>query len=322
MANTKKTTDQILTELAALVALLQKALGGGKGKSAPAEETTAALPSLKTIKAMSDDDEITALATSLGITFDEGDAEVAKARLLLAAKAVEGKLDPEELDEDTTTELGELAESVSLELNFEKSPAKALKALVAYFAPAEDAPAADDEADADADADEDEAPKKKAKKAADDDDGDDAEEPAEEEEDAEPKHAERWLAAYNKVNKKKQVEDWAGLKKLLTDDDGEVAAWGTPYIRKGDIWCCGMPLKDVEGEDSQGECAITGAIFEQDAKGNIKVVEKESDDDADADEDEAPKKKGKKPAADDDDDGEEPAPKKKAKKPAADEDDE
>lgn len=53
------------------------------------------------------------------------------------------------------------------------------------------------------------------------------------------------------------------LAKLVTSD-GEIAEWEEPYIRDGEVCCCGVGLSDhaVKGEKGDfGKCAVSGKIF-------------------------------------------------------------
>lgn len=65
------------------------------------------------------------------------------------------------------------------------------------------------------------------------------------------------------------------LVELLRDDEGTVAEWGVPYVKNEDGYCCGLKLADVEGEELQGDCRVTGKRFEFDPEsGEFSEVEK------------------------------------------------
>lgn len=166
------------------------------------------------------------------------------------------------------------------------------------------------------DEDEEEKPKKKKKKADDDEDAEeedaeeeDAEETEEEEasdeEESEEEETEevdtaavvkksgkypgeadmkKRLDAFNKVAKKKlDAKKLGGVKKayaklleLMVDHAGEIAKWGTPYIREDTGWCCGLEMPDAKfkGDKTEyGKCAVTGKYYSLDEEGSF--VEKE-----------------------------------------------
>ena len=105
--------------------------------------------------------------------------------------------------------------------------------------------------------------KAKAKEESDEDDDDSEEEVSE-------KEMVSRLKAYNAVAKKK-IEVAKGkvklayskLKDLLTDDEGNVSKWGTPYVRQETGWNCGKELSELPEKkgNPRGKCAVTGKVF-------------------------------------------------------------
>jgi hypothetical protein len=152
--------------------------------------------------------------------------------------------------------------------------------------------ASDDEDSSDDDDDDEEEKPKKKKKVADDEDesdeegeddddesGDDDESESSDDDDEsegdedESELTEKQVKLFNKVAKKK-VKNVKELTKLLTDDEGNVAEWGTPYVKDETAFCCGLPLKDVKkGKKECGQCQITKKLYEQDDDGNLVEVE-------------------------------------------------
>lgn len=160
----------------------------------------------------------------------------------------------------------------------------------------DDADEDEDDEDSDSDDDEDEKPKKKTKKDDDDEDGDDDEsdssdddgdedEDEDEDEDGpDEKEQAKRVKAFNKVAKKK-VKDYAALKKLLVDNDGDDAEWAEPYVKGEEAFCCGLPLATIKKDGKKlGKCQVTGKLFKQDKDGAL--VEVDADDDGDDDGDE------------------------------------
>jgi hypothetical protein len=59
-------------------------------------------------------------------------------------------------------------------------------------------------------------------------------------------------------------EAYRSLVAQMVDTVSEVTAWGTPYIRDGAGWCCGLILEDVKvkGEKRDvGKCQVTGKQY-------------------------------------------------------------
>lgn len=140
----------------------------------------------------------------------------------------------------------------------------------------------DDDDDSDDDDDEDEKPKKgKKSKDSDEDEDEDEDEDGDEDEDEDgpsEKDQEKRVKAFNKVAKKK-VKDYAALKKLLADEEGDISEWGEPYVKGEEAFCCGLPLKAVkEGKKKFGVCQVTGKKFKQDEEGALVEVEEDGDD--------------------------------------------
>lgn len=286
MADTSKLKDLLKKALA-----IVEALDGDSDGESSEETTKPVLPSLKALGKL-DDEGILELAGAFGIEAKK--AKLAKALLTTAASIV---AEEDDIDED---DINALCEAIGIEPT--EDDIDATKTAVTEFFSSEPAapapkkgkkPAADDDDDADDEApapkkgkksapaaddddddagedDDDEKPKaKKGKKAAaDDDDDDDAGDDDGDEEDLG-----KFLKLHQKAHKKADYADGVEvasdedeLKDLLTDEKEKVAKWGTPYVKDGAGFCCGLPLLDVEDEENQGKCAVTGTVYEFNSK--------------------------------------------------------
>jgi hypothetical protein len=65
----------------------------------------------------------------------------------------------------------------------------------------------------------------------------------------------------------------AAYRKLLeqmVDSNGDIAEWGEPYVKNGEVCCCGLGLDEyiVKGEKGNfGKCLVTGKIFKVEEDG-------------------------------------------------------
>lgn len=262
MAKTvKKDLKAILASAVALVADLTALAGASAPAEAAAEPKS--VPTIKELKAL-DDAGVLEAATELGIKVKK--AATARALLTTAALVVAEK--PIDDDDDLTT----LANAIGLDVE-EKDADETTEALKEYFSGgAAEAPT--EEETPEEEEDETPAPKAKGKKHVVADDEDDENAAAGEEELSD----EDKLKAYNAVFKKKPLKKYAQLEELLTDKDGTVAEWGTPYTKLSDpdddeseevAYCCGAPLEDVEDHEDHGKCRITGKFFKQNRQGAL-----------------------------------------------------
>lgn len=248
----------------------------------PAAEETATLPDLETIQEMSKEDMIE-LAGKLNIEVEGRKTSEVRSLLETVHNVVSGNTD--DVEEDA---INALAEAVSI------APAKkvavTIEKLKEYFE--KDADGTGTEG-ADADADEDKG--KKGKKPA-------AEEPEEEEEEVKlpkvvlkaelPEESEmkERLEAHNEAQEdddKKITGDfddteelegaYRKLLALMVDDEGELAEWGTPYVKDELAHCCGLPTEDTEikGDDRElTRCIVTRVLFTQDKSGALVPAKK------------------------------------------------
>lgn len=289
MANKTKQAVELLKKALALLA--------GSGDEAEAPK----VPSVKEINAL-EPEELADLASKLGIK-----AKKPKLLLILASQIVAGEADDaseEELaalckatgvsegddTEETIKALSEFfasgtsAEGGDSDDDADEKPAKKAKKVVSddddddgEEVPVKKKKVVADDDDEDG---EDEAPKKKKKPSDDDDDdsGDDDEPKKKSDDDdddddaEEPPKAAKWLAAHNKVAKK-PAKNWAALKELLTDDEGNVAAWGAAYVKGENAWCCGIKCKDVQLDGEEvAKCLVTGKMFKPTDAGELEEV--------------------------------------------------
>lgn len=104
--------------------------------------------------------------------------------------------------------------------------------------------------------------------------GEDEEEEEEEEEEIDPDEviSDDQLAAFNAAAKKplKGKSAKEKLIALLTDDEDELAEWGVAYAKKGEGYCCGLPL--IASTENRGKCAVTGVEWEFDGEAGFKKV--------------------------------------------------
>lgn len=258
------------------------------------------IPSVKAINAL-EPEELADLASSLGIK-----SKKPKLLLILASQIVSGEADDatdEELaalckatgvsegddTEETIKALSEFFAGGAEEASGDDSgddddekPVKKAKKVVSEDDDEDEKPAKKKKADADADGDDDEDEKPVKKKVVSDEDDDDADEkPSKkkvadsddsDDDDAEPPKAAKWLAAHNKVAKK-PAKNWAALKELLTDDEGNVAKWGVAYVKGENAWCCGVKCKDVQHDGEEvAKCLVTGKLFKPTDEGELEEV--------------------------------------------------
>lgn len=259
--------------------LLKKALtllpgsedeGDDDKEAAPTKPT---LPSLKALTKL-DDEEVLELAAGFGIETKK--AKIAKALLTTACGVI---AEDDDIEEDDLTAL---CEAIGIEPT--EDDADATKASITEFFSNEPAKSDEDDEAApkkakksktptvdDDDDDADDAPKgKKAKKPEADDDDDDDDKDGDDDDDG---PTEEQLKAHKKAHKKADydsdvecADDVEELKGLLTDEKDKTFKWGVPYVKGSAGFCCGLPLLDVDGEDNQGKCAVTGKVFEFNAK--------------------------------------------------------
>lgn len=300
------TIESLATEIEEIKSRLTALEGAGGDEAAAETEDAVTIPAPDEVADLSQDD-VSKLATQLGIETDGVKPKALRALIATAASIVADET--EELEEDAVNALAEACGIATGKL------AKTLAALKKYLDAAKDTEAESDDDDekeeesedeeeseeseeeeSEDDEDEDEKPAKKGKAKAkadedeeeesSDDDDDEKEEEDDEKEESEdddesedeaPEFTAKNLAAYNKVAKKpaKNVE---ALAKILTDDEGTVHAWGEAYVKGDTAYCCGLPLKDVkvtvDGEKIEGgKCIVTGKVFTQDEDGNLTEVE-------------------------------------------------
>jgi hypothetical protein len=260
-----------LTEIIDLATELKENLeGGGEGSAESAdadadgadkEDSTEAvevnLPaSADDIKALGKD-EVLAFCEKLGIDADGKKQSELKA-LLVTVLAIQ----TDDMDDVEQEEVDALAEAVGV--TAAKKMSATVEALKEYFGPGEAKEA--DEA----------APKNKSKDedAAEDSDVDPA---AIAKKSKVPKTAImlKRLNAFNEAAGKKAIEiededDEEAVEKAyrkllvrLVDHEGNIAEWGTPYIKDDEHYCAGLPLEEakVKGHKMAGLCQVTGTTF-------------------------------------------------------------
>lgn len=247
-------------------------------------------PSAKEIKKLKRTEAVK-LAEKVNLPVEGLEPSEITAHLLTIAALLEG-------DEAEKEAVDALAVLVGIAPD-KKKVENTVKSLLEYFTE-DDAEESDDEEKSD-ESDEDESEEsdddddeEESEEEADDDDSDDEddsedddeesdeeesdEEESEDEDDDEEEEEETVsekdmlsrLKAFNAVSKKKiEVKKgktklaYAKLVELLTDDDGNVAKWGTPYIRQENGWNCGAELTELPEKNGnpRGKCVITGKTF-------------------------------------------------------------
>lgn len=92
-----------------------------------------------------------------------------------------------------------------------------------------------------------------------------------------PKDAimQKHLDAYNKIAGKEKIKgkdlkaSYRSLLERCVGDNGELAEWGTAYVKDGSGWCCGLEMEDAKkpkGEKRDlGKCKVTGKVFAYEA---------------------------------------------------------
>lgn len=130
----------------------------------------------------------------------------------------------------------------------------------------------EEESDDDEEEEEEESDDDEEEEEEDEDSDDDEEESDDDDDDEEAALSDKEVKLFNKAAGKakvKKVKNVKELTKLLTDDDGDVAAWGEPYVKNEEGYCCGAPLAEKEGKKNVGVCVVTGKMFTQDEDGAL-----------------------------------------------------
>ena len=288
---------------AKLVSLLTSALALAKGGEKEAVE----IPSVKAISKMKEE-PLTELADQLGISTEDVDTDDLRTLVTTAVNIING--DTDDLDSDDVSSLCanvgvkpekkqaatieklsayfEADKDAEAEESEEEESEEETEDEEETESEEEEETEESEEEETEEEEDEDEKPAKKKGKKSSDDDEEEAEEEEESEEteeeeeeteeedsdeEAEEEEAEELTDKHVKLFNKKAKKPVKGVKeltKMMTDDEGNVAGWGEPYVKGDNAYCCGLLLKDAKkGKKSGGICQITGKFFYQDSEGNL-----------------------------------------------------
>lgn len=270
-----------------------------KGSKPAAEEEASENVELPTVDEVDDldTDALQELCERVGVAYEDEDDDAMKALLKVLISI--GNEKAEDLDDEDVKNL-----CVALGIKPAKKVSLQVKQVEEFIkAKAEDGEPAKEEA---SEEEPDEAPTKK-KKAKDEDAEEDAEEEAPAKKKKEPEaidYAEivetatsdegfeypkeslmvKRLTAFNEaadepINVKKLGTEAAydKLLELLVNADGEIAEWGSPYVREETAHCCGQQMEDTKFKGDKTEyvkCLVTDKVYSFDGED---FVEKEED---------------------------------------------
>lgn len=217
------------------------------------------------------------VAGDINLEIEDLDDDEIKALLTTVANVVGGETD--DLEEEEVTELCK-----ALALTPKKKLAANIDQLTEYFGASEDAAEEtddDDKKDKDEDAEDADAD---ADAASDDDDGVDRADIAKSADLPDVATMKEQLEAFNEaadeddqieIEPNKTKAAYRKLLELLVDSEGDIAEWGEPYIRNGEVCCCGLGLDEhtIKGKKGQfGKCKVSEKVFEVDEDGSATEV--------------------------------------------------
>lgn len=271
----KELIEKLNTVIIELTGIVEELSGSAAPAAAEEAKTlTVDIPSEEDIRAL-DKAGVHELCGTLSIDTDNKLAVLVETLVSLSKFAA-----GEELDADDAAKLAE-----GLGLAVSKKHKENLANITEYIKADSDGAATEETTTDEADGEAEDPPAKAVKPAG----KKPAAKPAAAEEDAEPaateettedeapalsdKDKRKRLAAFNAVSEK-QLATYEKLAALLVDDDEAPAEWGSPYIKGGEFFCCGLPLEDVKHNKKEaGKCQVTDKIFVQDAEGVLQPVE-------------------------------------------------